>query len=257
MELIYKGNVGFEETENSGDMSVDLWGADVLTREWEGSKVLLQTFLASFKITIAGFFQNGQPVVVDRSRQIQDKQLRDMYLTELSISPGRAFAKVRGTFKGVTNGRKPLPVVHYGTKAQQVTLPFIGDELGVTNGISTSFQYQAPYTQFLYLSKRKPRGPLFRGRTEFVENALQISARTGAAGNIKYFRGKTLTSNFSNVSSTGISGGLNCYNAVVECLNQEFDVKPIGTWWEVTETNQILLTPVDLSNSGWSYQLGG
>lgn len=255
MSLIYTGNVTFEETEKSGQLGVDLWGADTLTREYEGSKALLDGFLASFRITIAGFSARfGTPIVLDRSRQMQDRSFPDLYMTEFNVQPSRAFAKVTCTFKGVFNGRKPQPVIDYGTRTQQVTLPFIGDEAGVTNGISASFIYKAPFARYRYLAKRKPVRPLFQSKLEPTEG-IQVVARTGAAGSLKFFKGRTITNRSSNLSSAPIGGDLNCYNAVVECIPDEFTVVPVGTWWEVTEVNQAILTPLDLATNGWAFQL--
>lgn len=254
MSLVYVGDVTFQETENSGQLGVDLWGADALKREWEGSKVLLATFLSKFKLTMTGFI-NGQTVNIDRSRQIQDHQFRDLWMTGANISNGRAFSKVSAAFTGVFNGRKPQPVIEYGVKAQQVTLPYIGDQFAQTNGLSASFTYMAPFTTYRYLTKQRPNGPIFKGKLQPVNDAIQIVTRTGAVGDVKFFKGRTLTGNSGVASSQAIIGNVNAYNAVVECITQEFSVRPQGAWFAVSETNQATLTPLDLANSGWVYQL--
>jgi hypothetical protein len=256
MPLLYVGDATFQETESSGRMGTDLFGADVLTREWEGSKELISDFIAdSFRFTITGSVGNGRPIVIDRSRKIQDRELRAMYLTEFNVEKSRAFAKITGTFRGIANGRKPEVVISYGTKATSVTLPYIGSELGVGNGISASFTYYAPYATYRYLTKDKPTKPQNLGRVENMKAGIRVAARTGAAGPLVAFKGRTLTNQSPNVMSRSITGGLNAYNAVIECINEEWDVQPLGSWWEVTETNQIILTPLDLASGGWAFQV--
>lgn len=237
-------------------MRTDLFGADVLTREWEGRKDLIDEFIAdSFRFTITGSVGNGRPITIDRSRKIQDREMPSLYLTEFSIDKARAFAKITGTFRGIANGRKPEIVISYGTKATSVTLPYIASELGQTNGISASFTYYAGYTTYRYLTKDKPTKPQNLGRVENMKYGIRIASRTGAAGQLVLFKGRTLTNQSPNVMSRTITGSLNAYNGVIECINEAWDVQPLGNWWEVAETNNLIITPLDLASGGWSFQV--
>ncbi len=251
---VYVGDVDFQETEGSGGMSVDPWGFDTIQREYEGGNSALASFLTGLVGSFTVQSQSG-PVFIDRTRLIQDTDYPALYLTEYSVEPGRAYSKVKTTSKGVFNGKAPQPVIEYGTKSQQVTLPFIGDEAGVTNGINASFVYTAPYATIRYIAKLRPTGPLFKSKLSTGSNTVQITARTGAAGGIQFFRGRTITNALGTVSSANIVGALQAYNAVIEIISESWDVKPLGQWWQVTEQNQVILTPLDLANSGWIYQL--
>ncbi len=259
MSITYRGNVyvgdySFQETETSGSTSVDPWGFDTLQREFEGGNSELQNFVTGLTGALTVQAISGT-ITLDRTRLIQDPAYPSLYVTDYSIEPGRTYSKVKITSKGVYNGKIPKPTIKYGTKAQSVTLPFIGDELGVTNGVNATFTYTAPYATFTYVTKKKPTGPLYKSKLDAGGNVLQVIARTGAAGSIAFFRGRTVTNALGTVSSAAIAGGLRQYNAVIEVVNESWDVSPLGQWWQVTEQNQAILTPLDLANSGWIYQL--
>ncbi len=80
--------------------------------------------------------------------------------------------------------------------------------------------------------------------------------QTGPPGPLVFFKGKTLTNNQASVSATDIEGAVSSYNAVIEVVPDDYTWKPIsGGWWEVSETNSIILTPLNLANRGWVTQL--
>ena len=110
------------------------------------------------------------------------------------------------------------------------------------------------FLTFRYLTRKKPVQPLFQSRIEPVNDAVQIIARTGATGYIKFFKGRSLTSATGNINNAIITGLPSQYNAVVEVFGT-WTVKPQGLWWEVVERNQVILAPLDLANRGWIFQL--
>ncbi len=109
MNLVYVGNVQFEETEASGGLAVDPWGFDVLTREWAGAAYLLDGFLSTLGATVTGYDAAGNPIIIImRGRRVRDTVYPQLFLTTISVSVERAFAKVSSSFRGVSDGRSAL-----------------------------------------------------------------------------------------------------------------------------------------------------
>jgi len=254
--LIYVGDISFSETEDSGQITIDPWGMDSLTRIYMGGKGELETFLEQLGqggIQVV-YSQNpvaGVTAILDRSRAIADSVFPQMFAKEIQISIDRSFAKITVPFRGVSNGRLPAPVVKFGLRVQSVSLDYGIDGSGIT----ANFQYEAPYSTYTYVTRKQPRRSLYKSKLEYLQDSIQIVSRTGAGGVIKYFVGPSVTNKSGNTQNINNGGAAGHYNAVVEVVGT-IDAQPDGQWWNVVETNEMILTPLNLSNQGWAYQLG-
>lgn len=251
MGLLYVGDCSFQETENSGGIVCDPWGLDTLTREWEGRKDLLDDFLQDIAPT--SVTSRAGSLALSRSRSIADVQLPQMFLTTMSVDVGRAFAKITGTFRGISNGREPLPKIENSCRIQEVTLPYV--ENGAVTSQSGTFTYNALSTTFTYWTRKEPRKRRYAGQIFGVQGGLNIVARTGVPGQIKFYKGQTLTSNIFNLTSLANQGAPDAYNANVECFQDEFSSSQDGQWWQVVESNSLVLTATDFLQLGWIIQL--
>jgi len=238
MSAVYVGDCAFAETTGSV-LSIDPWGMDRLSRRIEGRSDQLPEYLA----TLA------------RKRGVKDSVYPQLLMVDYDISMEGALCRSTVNYAGVFDGKEPQVVEDYGTRSQSITLPLIGDELGISSGNSATFSYNAPYSTFRYPSREQPKGPKYKSRVAYINGAIQVTSRTGAGGDIAYFLGNSVTNASGNVQSIRTDGTANHYNAVIEVVNQEFTVTPVGSWWSVTETNEMILTPLNLAQSGWVYQL--
>lgn len=254
--LIYVGDPSFVETENSGRMTIDPWGMDSLTREFMGGRGELESFLDSVGqggIQVV-YSQNpiaGVTAILDRSRSIADANFPQMFAKDIQIDIDRSWAKITIQYRGVNNGRLPPPVVKFGYRVQSVTLPFGTDD----SGISATFNFNATYATYTYVTRKQPRAAIFKSKLEYLRDSIQIVSRSGAGGQVAFYRGPSLTNKSGNTQNIPATGKPGHYNAVVEVVGT-IDAQPDGQWWNCVETNELIITPLSLSNYGWVYQLG-
>jgi len=256
MSITYVGDCSFKEMPQSGSIEIDPWGMDKLTRVWSGKNSDLDTFLDNIGqggIEVV-YSQNpvaGVTAILDRSRTIADSLYPQMFAVSFSIDIARAFAVVTANYRGVSTGKLPPPVPSFGYRTQSVTL-----EYGIDgSGITATFQYNAPYSTYTYVTRKQPRKAIYKSKLEYLQDSIQIVSRTGAGGVVKYFVGPSVTNKSGNTQNINNGGTAGHYNAVVEVIGT-LDAQPDGQWWNVVETNEMILTPLNLSNDGWAYQLG-
>jgi len=250
MSLVYVGDCSFQETENSGQLVVDPWGIDTLTREWEGRKDLLDEFLVDIAPTSVA--ARAGTISLDRSRTVADEQYRQMFMTQVSVDIGRAFAKITSTFRGISDGRKPSPKIETSCRLQEVTLPYVAN--GAVTTQTGTFTYNALSTTFAYWQREVPSARQYQGKIFGLKGGLNIVTKTGIPGTIKFYKGQTLTSSISNLTSLANQGAPDAYNANVECFPDEWTITPEGQWWQVVESNSLVLTPFDFLQNGWIIQ---
>lgn len=239
MSAIFLGDMAFQETVGS-TLAVDPWGMDTLTRHVNGRSDQGVAYIA----TLA------------RSRTVYDPTYTTLYLVDYSVQMNGAIWEVTLTFKGIINSDvQTEPVFEGGDRKQQVTVPYIGDEIGQQTGIQATFTYLAPYTVVLYVLPNKPTAPRYRGQVQVTRDSLSIIGRTGAGGDYAIFAGKYLKTGVPNIINGPINlGNARFYNMVADSFS-EMKWKQVGQWWEVEEQNEVLLLPLDLANSASVYEL--
>lgn len=230
MSLLYVGNVGFQEAEGSGGLTVDPWGADVIGRTYEGRTSLLAAFAATF----------------GRDRRVADTTYPQLFVTGYQTEIGRSFSKLTTTAKGILNGKPPEPFITNSMQTEEVNLEFI-DGSGTSTGLTSSFTYLAPVRTYVYYSRVDPVEQRFPGLIRTRGAAFRVTNQNGAAGGLGIFKGKSINS-ASISSSTNIGGKFDAYNAVAEC-NGTLESEPIGLWFRVTEKNTGSLVPLGFANS--------
>lgn len=239
MAAIFLGDMAFQETVGS-TLNVDPWGMDTLTRKVNGKSTAGVAYIA----TLA------------RKRDVRDSEYQTLFMTEYSAAFNGAIWEVTITYKGIINSTvQTEPVFESGTRRQQVSVPFVLDELGQTSGIQAVFTYLAPYSRVMYVLPEEPTSPRYRGRVHVTKDSLSIVDRQGAGGNYAIFAGRFLNTSVPNiVSGNNVLGNLRCYNMVANSFSQ-MEWKPVGQWWEVTEQNEVLLQSLDLANAGYTVEL--
>jgi hypothetical protein len=243
MSTVFIGDCTYKEVAGA-ELDVDPWGMDRLVRHIEGRVDQLPTYLATLK----------------RRRDIKDSIYPDLVMVNYHIAMGRATAKADLYFGGILGGSGangiPEPVPKFGMHRESVTIPFIGDVLGQTNGISATFEYEAPTATYLYSTREKPTALKYRGKLDVTKETLQIISRTGAAGAWIIFRGRTFKSpGASKIGGLIINGTANAYNMVAQVFTDSWDYEQVGQWWQCREVNVAVLQPLDLANAGFVYQI--
>lgn len=237
--MIFLGDMAFQETVGS-TLNVDPWGMDTLTRKVDGKSPAGVSYIA----TLA------------RKRNVYDSTYTSLYMVDYSVAMLGPIWEVTITFKGIINSIvQTEPVFESGTRRQQVTVPFIFDEAGVTSGVQAVFTYLAPFSRVQYVTPEEPTAPRYRGRVHVTKDSLSIVGRSGAAGDYAIFAGRYLNTSVPNIQAGGnVLGNLHCYNMVANSFSS-MEWKPVGQWWMVTEENEVLIQSLDLANAGFSVEL--
>lgn len=236
MSITYVGQREFIEVADA-QLSVDAWGMDTLTRKYRGDKAQLDAFLADF----------------GKNRLLADTEFPYLFHTTHNATIGRAYADVTVEYKGLINSGSlnspnPLPpVITSGSRTQSVQLQFVGDTLGASTGAVADVTYTAAYTKIRYITRGRPKERQYLNVIEHTSQPITILSRAGTPGVIKVFAGHS----WRESTGSGIFGGrgsLQAYNGVMEVLPVQFEWTQAGQWYEVTETNEARMVPLDLAN---------
>lgn len=226
--VTYVDDCDFREVTGAS-LTVDPWGLDVLVRRRRGRADELADEIALYK----------------SKRTIRDRVYKDLVLTEYNATHEGAFATVDLTFKGVFDGRTREPNIKDGTRAASVQLNRMSAVIGTLSGQTMTANYYAPYLSAMYVRKEKPLLPQFRNRIDFRGEAMELFGHTGFVSNVSYFKGRVLAGTAARGRTTALTGIASAYNAVIEIYTPQFERKQVGEWWEVTETNEVRIVPLE------------
>ena len=234
--MTYVGDTTFAEDADAV-FTVDAWGMDSLTRRFKGANTLLSDFLEDYA----------------KDRTVADADFPYMFHSSHSATIGRAFSTVTIEYKGLINskpGNTPEdlpPVFKSGYRTQDVSLPYVGDTIGQTTGAVAEITYSAPFTQIMYVTREVPKTRRFRNILESFEEGIQLLARRGSPGDITIHAGKTWKQSVGTVGLDVIET-VQHYNGVAEVIPTQFEWEQAGQWYQVIETNEARVVPLDLAN---------
>lgn len=225
----YIGNVAFEETPDSGSVTVDAWGADVVTLVYQGAMNLAEAFATR----------------LGHRRDKPHPTYRQCFMTGWDFTAGRAFGTFSVKYRGLRFSQTPQPIVSTGLRREQIVLPYLlgTDNVSASRGAQTQLTYLAPYSTYKYLRRSRPTERQFAGKLETFKDSLRVIARTGGQGPVTLTPDKLTT------------GNVGAYNGIIRLEPVEFTCEPDGLWWNCTETNQIFIYPTDLSNDANVYDV--
>lgn len=242
MSTTYKGTTDWVITEPPA-VSRNLYGSDVVSVKIGGPSTTLAATLATFK--------KGRTATANQYLTAVGFNYPWATLTDISTTPGRAFSFINLTYKGVANSMLPQPFAKGGTRLQSVTIPYIGDTLGESTGAVATFEYQAPYTTWHYVTRGRPEYAQEK-RLYVTRDSIKIINRSGSPGSLVLFKGKSIESSEIFAGETLTSQGqIQCYNGLVEGIVSSLDFAEVGNnLWECSQTNEVRIVPLDIVNSG-------
>jgi hypothetical protein len=208
-------------------LSVDPWGMDQITRRWSGRLDKCETEYAKFK----------------RERKKRDTVYNTLYYTDLRLIKSAPFASLEVTFKGLIDGNVPAPVISDSGYRRNTVELGIAENIGLTVlGGSTTITYNAPFVKVNFVSKSRRK---FAKHSSLLDpGQLQIIKQTNAqAGALNLVNGSSL--NGPEQTPQQIAGIVGRYNGTIEIQSAITSQKPIGQWWEGTETHEVLIVPME------------
>lgn len=216
------------ELQPGSVLSVDPWGMDQITRKWRGRLDKVLTERNKYK----------------RDRQKRDFEHKDLYCVEYKVIEEIGSAVLEATFKGVIDGALPQPVIaDSGYRRNTVELG-IAENIGLTAlGSSTTLTYNSPYVKVNFVSKSRRKFALHADKVDASQ--LQIIKQTNAhLASLNLVKGQSLNGQ-SQQSVQAIAGIVGRYNGTFEVQSAITSQKPVGQWWEGTETHEILIVPME------------
>lgn len=228
MSILYVGDCTFAETADSGAFSVDPWGMDVLTRIREGRNDQLETELKRY----------------GRNRNLRDATYPGFYYVDLDTQKGRSFTKVIVSYKGLKDGKIPAPsIADSGTRRNSIDLS-VAEDIGFTVlGRSSTIVYDSPWVKVNFVSREKQRFPRFANKLDVRQ--LQIIKQTRANLALLNIVNGASINNQPGTTPQQIAGKVGYYNGTFEVSSSITSQKPVGQWWEGTETHEILIVPME------------
>lgn len=234
----YRGNCEIEEISPER-CTVDVWGLDLLTRTYKGRATGKNAFINE----------------LTTRRDKNDTVFKGMFMMDWTYTVEGPWVTFSVVFRGKKDNRDIEPRLDSGSRVQEVQLQFIGDELGVTTGNVASFTYNAPFTRVFYARRRKPVAIVYRDKLETTRDAIAIVSRSGTPGDLTLFRGRSLNGSALAGSAQNLSAGaLNCYNGVLEIMST-LNFEKVGQWYEIVETHEARIIPLELANGTFIYQV--
>ncbi len=209
MGLIYIGDCTFQESADFV-IGVDEFGADSLTRTYEGRTDQLKAFIAKWP---KGKTDATFPPFSRRTLQ----------------ATGRgAFTTVVIQMSGLLDGKIPPAQISGGTRLQTVSLQRFGGQE------TCEVDYYAPFTTYRYVTHGIPQQPRFPGKIE----------QSAQAWEFKRTRGSRNTT-FHQVIELSRIGGVVTYQKVTtgkfnfaRDVSTTISFDPVGETYQVTEENE-------------------
>lgn len=211
---------------------VDLWGMDTLTRTYKG------------RMDRASNFKN----VLRNSVNTPDRLFRAMIRRDYGCVIEAPWATFTVNFWGKLDGKLPPPVFSNDMGVFSVVLDYaLGDvnENDALSGTQVQLTYEAPSTTIRYVTIGLPENSSYDG---VVRNKKQINVigRMGAAGNVKLFDIR----NGSGYSGQVTPALAQHFNGVI-VIENTFSAQQVGNYAECIETNQVLIKPFTLLDTGF------
>lgn len=225
-------DIGSAYVEQPGAMlTVDPWGMDQITRRYTGPQDDIATEVERYK----------------RRRDKRDETYTWMFYTALTAIESAPLGEITITYKGTYDGKVPEPVVKSGFRKQAVTLNLAGATSDDTTTTTSNITYYAPYSTYRYVTKSRPVATKFRTKIHLTAEALDVVNMSNShLGDLHVVNGASLSAGAENRPLI-FRQIPNKFNAVMELSTAQFDVEPAGKWFEVIETNELLLLPAALA----------
>lgn len=215
--------------EQSGAiLSVDPWGMDQISRRWMGRMDKADAERAKYK----------------RNRGKRDSEYTTLYCTEYRVIWSAPFATLEATFKGLIDGNVPAPVISDSGYRRNTVELGIAENIGLTVlGGSTTITYNSPFVKVNFVSKTRRKWAQHANLLDATQ--LQIIKQTSAqAAALNIVKGQSLNGQ-PNQSVQQIAGVVGSYNGTMEVQSSITSQKPVGQWWEGTETHELLIMPME------------
>lgn len=151
-----------------------------------------------------------------------DREYKQLNLVHKRARRGRAYSQVTVDFAGLLGGEIPQHVESAGFDQKTI-------QLQSTSGTQASFTYNAPTSTFRYITKTRPTRQVFENQMMYYEASFDVVERTGARGRLYIDNGNPTSADF--IARREIFGTLHS--------------RPVGLYWENTETNEARLVEVD------------
>jgi hypothetical protein len=208
-------------------LSVDPWGMDQIARRWMGRMDKAEAERLKFK----------------RNRGKRDSEYTNLFCVEYRLIWSAPFSTIEATFKGVVDGTIPSPSISDSGYRRNTVELGIAENIGLTVlGGSTTITYNAPFVKVNFVSKRRRK---FAQHAKFLDpSQLQIIKQTNAqAGALNLVNGASL--NGPEQTPQQIAGIVGRYNGTIEIQSAITSQKPVGQWWEGSETHEVLIVPME------------
>lgn len=211
-------------------LTVDTWGMDRLTRRFQGRLDRIAEELAKYK----------------RDRDKKDSVYSWMNVIEVAMTESSPFAQLTVNYRGVYDGKTPPAVSASGFRKQSVQLNLAGESEDEVTETTSTLTYYAPYTTWRYVSKSEPKTAKYRTKIKLTSEALDVVSMSNShVADLNFVNGSSLSSGPNRPLIYRIAPGK--FNAVIELSTSQLDIEPAGKWFEVTETNELLLIPSSLA----------
>lgn len=220
--------------QDGGTVDRPEWECDVVTAKFECKTTLIQKLIPVWGANHPTF--NTLTKVSHRLREARSG------MTALDV-----------TYRGLVDGKLPPVRVRNSLALVDVQLRLALSVEGLSEIFEPTIEVGVylPQTQYDYFTTKKPKGPKYRGKVNYVEGSFEIGSRKGSQrdAKINIIVGENLQEQMAGGSDNpGVSYLLkrrvNEYNGVAVVVTTNYDDDQVAkNLWKVTETSGVRILP--------------
>lgn len=232
--------------QDGGTVDRPDWECDVVTAKWECKTELVQKLIPAW-----GEKHPQYGTLTKTSHRLREAK--------------HGMTSLDCTYRGLVDGKVPKTRERNSLAMieAQLVLALNLDGVAGLYEPSITVSVYVPQTQYDYFTTKKPKGPRFRGKINYVEGAFEIAARSGSQRQAQI--NIIISASLAQAMAGGKSGNDGSethtyyrlrvggqYNGVAHVVTSNYQDDQIAEGlWRVTETSSVKILPPDDFNGNF------